>query len=381
MIDKNITKNCNIILINLDGLRRDKVLMCKSLHELIEKSYFFSNIDTVSPYTFASIHAIMTGTYPSKNGVNAFYNILKFKKNEITTIAEILKKQKFHTVCDINSEAVLSDKGFDEYSVYDERQIDFTKRHCDLIEKVSKKQFFLFLQNTETHNNYVRNVIDNNKSDNNEFFNSIDKNRKRYESHLPDTEKYMNGILKKLNELDIAKKTILIVFSDHGTSIGEKIGERFYGVFLYEYTMNVFTILHVPNHEGKVISKQCRTIDIFPTVLDLVNSKNQTIDKKPGKSLLPLIYQKDTESRETFAETGGLYGPWPSPEKHNVFCLKINHKKLIYNDTPETWEFYDLQNDPNEIKNVYDENSEIVIHLKSRLGYYLKDNNIKTNIS
>ena len=55
MIDKNITENCNIILINLDGLRRDKVLMCKSLRELIEESYFFSNIDTVSPYTFASV--------------------------------------------------------------------------------------------------------------------------------------------------------------------------------------------------------------------------------------------------------------------------------------------------------------------------------------
>ena len=46
------------------------------------------------------------------------------------------------------------------------------------------------------------------------------------------------------------------------------------------------------------------------------------------------------KNREVFVETGGLYGPWPSPHKHNVFCIKFDNGKLIYNDTPQTWEFY-----------------------------------------
>ena len=70
-----------------------------------------------------------------------------------------------------------------------------------------------------------------------------------------------------------------------------------------------------------------------------------------GKSLLPLISNSTFEDRDVFVETGGLYGPWPSPEKHNVFCVRVNNKKLIYNDTPQTWEFYELDNDPNEINN------------------------------
>ena len=41
-----------------------------------------------------------------------------------------------------------------------------------------------------------------------------------------------------------------------------------------------------------------------------------------------------SENRDVFIETGGLYGPWPSPKKHNVFCIKSNNKKLIYNDIP-----------------------------------------------
>ena len=239
----------------------------------------------------------------------------------------------------------------------------------------------MFLQNTETHNNLVRSIIDKEDSSEHEYFNSVKENTSRYETHLPTTDSYVKSILNKLEELGISKKTILIIFSDHGTSVGEKIGEKFYGVYLYEYTLNVFTIIQIPNHSGKIIDKQCRTIDIFPTILELANLKNEEFSNKQGKSLVPLIYETDTEDREVFAETGGLYGPWPSPEKHNVFCVKINHKKLIYNDTPKTWELYDLEKDPNEINNIYDENPELTKKLKERLLVYLKENNIKTKIS
>jgi len=97
--------------------------------------------------------------------------------------------------------------------------------------------------------------------------------------------------------------------------------------------------------------------------------------------LFSFIENPNAEDREVFVETGGLYGPWPSPKKHNVFCVKINQKKLIYNDTPQTWEFYDLKNDPNELNNLYNENSEEVKFLKERLVHYFQENNIITRIS
>ena len=377
------SKDFNIIAINLDGLRRDKLPRCPTLKALSEQSYYFSQMNTVVPYTFASLHAIFSGLYPSSNGVNAYYNMFKFKKNSVTTIPQFLKKLGYYTCCDINSESIMPKQGYDEYLIYDEKTIDFPQRHSDLIKKLHKKKFFIFLQNTETHNNLVRAIIEKDKkeSSDDEYFNTVEENGLIYNSHLPATDFYVDRLLKTLDELGISKKTILVIFSDHGTSVGEKKGEKFYGVYVYDYTLNVFTIIHIPGHDPKKIDKQCRTIDIFPTIAEIAGAQNKQFSKIQGESLFYFINNPNAESREVFAETGGLYGPWPSPEKHNVFCMKINQKKLIYNDTPQTWEFYDLKNDPNELNNLYNEDSDEVKFLKERLIHYFKDNKIITKLN
>ena len=377
------SKDFNILAINLDGLRRDKLFHCPALKSLSERSYYFSKMDTVTPYTFTSLHAIFSGLYPSSNGVNAFYNMFKFKKNSLTTIPQFLKKLGYYTCCDINSKSVMPEQGYDEYLVYDEQTIDFPQRHSDLIKKLHKKKFFIFLQNTETHNNLVRSIIerDKEKSSDDEYFNTVEENDLIYNSHLPAADSYVNRLLNTLDELGISKKTILVIFSDHGTSVGEKKGEKFYGVYVYDYTLNVFTIIHIPGQAPKKIDKQCRTIDIFPTIAEITGAQIEQSSKIQGESLFSFIENPNAEDREVFVETGGLYGPWPSPKKHNVFCVKINQKKLIYNDTPQTWEFYDLKNDPKELNNLYNENSKEVKFLKERLIHYFQENNIITSIS
>ena len=138
------TKEFNIIVINLDGLRRDKLHVCSALKDLSDNSLYFSRMNTVAPYTFASLHAIVSGLYPSSNGVNAYYNMFRFKKSTITTISQLVKKLGYYTCCDVNSKSVMPEQGYDEYTVYDEQVIDFSKRHSNLIKKLSKKKFFFF---------------------------------------------------------------------------------------------------------------------------------------------------------------------------------------------------------------------------------------------
>lgn len=375
-------KDHNIILVNLDGLRRDKINRLKTFDLLKEESYFFENMNTVAPYTFASLHAVFSGMYPSKNGVNGYYNIFRFKKDKIKTITEFLQDAGFYTSCDVIDDSVIPRQGFDEFNIFDEKTVNFIERHSKIIKDLSdKKKFFLFLHYTETHRNLVREVVRKQKQESNddEYYNSLKENSDRFDSYLPSCDEYILSLIKTLKECQIKKKTILIFFSDHGTSIGEKKGEKFYGVFVYDYTLNVFCLINIPGVVPKNTNKQCRTIDIFPTIMEITQNfeVNNNIQ---GNSLFELIDNPKNNERELFVETGGLYGPWPSPSKPNVFCVRIKNKKLIYNDTPQTWEFYDLEKDPFEKNNIYESELEEVINLKNRLTYYLKENDIKTNL-
>ncbi len=368
----------NVILINLDGLRNDKVELCPSLRLLKERSYYFPKMFTVAPYTFAALPAVFSGMYASKNGANAYYNMFNFRKDKIETLAEIMQKSGFYTSCDIIDDSVVPNQGFDEYNIYDENTVDFQQRHMEFIQRLSKKdKFFLFLHNTETHKKFVRDIIDKKKSSKNFSYDKKTKNSV-YESFLQDTDEYISLIINTIKDCNIKEKTVLIIFSDHGTSLGEKDGEEFYGTFVYDYTINVFCIMHVPGMDSDVIDKQCRTIDLLPTIAELINAKfNNEKEKIQGESLFPLIRNKNMEEREVFVETGGLYGPWPSPKKHNVFCIRKNKKKLIYNQTPKTWEFYDLESDPKELNNIYAKESELIKFYKERLFHYLKENLIQ----
>lgn len=372
----------NIILVTLDGLRKDKIKLCPTLKSLSDSSIYFSNMITVSPYTLASLHSIFSGMYPSRNGVNAYYNMFKFKKNEIITLPELLQKNDYYTCCDIISDVIIPSKGFDERNIFDEKTVDFNKRHTDLIRKLSNKKFFLFLHYTEPHKHLVDEVIQKYKNvEDDRYYQAQKENNTRYDSYLPALDNYVSNILTTLNELHISDNTIIIFHADHGTSIGEKKGEKFYGVFVYDYTINVFSIIKIPNTQHKQIVYQCRTIDLYPTIAELAGFSISQLDQKiQGETLFKFISGNEKNDREVFVETGGLYGPWPSPNKHNVFCVRMNDKKLIYNDTPQTWEFYDLKNDPCELDNIFDKTSPDVIKMKERLLFYLEENQINTNL-
>ena len=374
-----------IIFVTLDGFRKDKVDFCPTLKSYADESIVFSNMMTVAPYTLAAHHAMFSGMYPSRNGVNAYYNMFRFKKNEIQTIPQFLSEIGFYTCCDIINDVVIPTEGFDEVNIFDEKTVDFKKHHSEVIKKISSHdKFFLFLHYTEPHKNYVVDIVQKYKDKENkdEYFAQREENDKRYTSYMFQLDEYVKTILQTIHDCKIEDETIVIFEADHGTGVGEKHGEMFYGAFVYDSTANVFSLIHIPKTKPKIINSQCQNIDFLPTIAELVSYPKEKLDPRiQGNSLFPLINEEKLEEKPSFIETGGLYGPWPSPKKHNVFAIRFNQKKLIFNDTPETWEFYDLVDDPNEEKNLYDTENEDIKILKSKLIAHLETNSIHTNIS
>src|SRR5207237_10622080 len=102
---------------------------------------------------------------------------------------------------------------------------------------------------------------------------------------------------------------------------------------------------------GKVIDAQVRSIDILPTVLDLV--RVAAPEQLDGKSLKPYFAGTETASRTAFGETDyPLRFGWAP-----LRSVRAEGFKFIEAPKPE---LYDLQKDPGELKNEYGPTSEMV---------------------
>ena len=268
----NSSLGSNIILINLDGLRKDKIDSCPNLKSFRDNNTYFSKMISVSPYTLAAHNSIFSGLYPSQNGVNAYYHMFRFKENEITTFTQLLRNAGYYTRSDVISENLVPKQGFDKITVFDEKIVDFKSRHSEIINEVSKhEKFFLFLHYEGVHSRLVEDVLKkyDPKANEDEYFKERDENDIRYESFLPECDEYVKEIIETVEKLPNKDKVVLIFFADHGASIGEKQGEKFYGVYTYDYTINSFCII---NYIGKKkIDTQCSILDIFPTCLEIAD--------------------------------------------------------------------------------------------------------------
>ncbi len=136
-------KEKNLIIICIDGGRLDRAKNSSVYNNLGTKGIFFSQTITYAPYTNASIHALISGSYGNRNGCFSYWHSIKFKKFEFKTLTEYLHDAGYYTYADIPSDLVLPNSEFDEFEVFDESLVDLKQRHSNLIEKMKMvKAFF-----------------------------------------------------------------------------------------------------------------------------------------------------------------------------------------------------------------------------------------------
>jgi len=347
----------NIIIIMIDGGRLDRAQNSDIFKKLKSKSIFFSNSITYGPHTIAAMHAVFSGSYGSRTGTNSYWSTFKFKKDKFKTLTEYLKTKNYDTHADVINQLVVPKQGFDNYVVHDELNDDLVKTHKTLLEEMNQRNsnnnFFLYLHYSKIHTgimNEVLKVYDNYSDD---FFSNKEKNELRYDNLFEAAESYLDKILTKIYELELNKNSIILVMSDHGISIGEKLGERAYGAYCYDYTLRNFAYFLVPDFNSLEIKQQIRTIDYMPTILDFLNIPlDESYSNLDGISLLPLIKGKSISEPYAFSETGNPLKDKAPPKEPNTKSIRISNWKLIFNEYNNTKEFYNLQLDPNENNNL-----------------------------
>jgi len=369
-------KRPNVLMILLDQLRTDKLYVHPIFEKMKKKGTFFSEMITYAPYTIASLSTIFSGLYGNKNGVNAYYKAKNFDHSNCYTLQEYLKGVGYYTRADTLNSLLVPNKGFDDLLTYDEDKVDMTSRHCEMIREVAKNynKFFLFLHNEMIHVNWIKEVINQYNDTDKRFFGKIGENTKRYNTYVYSVGEYLLALFGVIEKEDLFTNTLIVVFTDHGCSLGEKMGERAYGVYTYDYTIKTTAyFIYSPYFpEGLEITNQVRTIDIMPTIMEVLKIKpKKDYQSMQGKSLLPMVTGREKNDRMAFSETGGLDGPHPSTHEPNVKCIRTGNWKLIYNTTTGKKELYDLTVDKEELVNLEGKFPEIEISLWEKLSKVL----------
>lgn len=187
-------------------------------------------------------------------------------------------------------------------------------------------------------------------------------------------------LLDFLDEEGLTENTIVVYTSDQGFFLGDH--GWFDKRFMYEESLRMPFVVRYPKEieAHSVSSAMALNIDFAPTFLDYADIPIS--NRIQGCSLRPLLKGESPESWRTAM----YYRYWEHKSlPHNVYShygIRTEKHKLIYyyaealgvngaKDEPETpeWELFDLENDPGEMNNVYEDEAyqEICDALKQQL--------------
>ncbi|MDJ0748400.1 MAG: sulfatase [Woeseiaceae bacterium] len=155
-----------------------------------------------------------------------------------------------------------------------------------------------------------------------------------------------------LEERELLDETVIVYTSDQGFYLGEH--GWFDKRFMYEESFRTPLIIRAPGEveRGAARLSLVQNIDFAPTILDLAGVDAPA--DMHGKSLLPLFATDNVEFRDA-----AYYHYYEYPGIHAVkrhYGIRTHRYKLMhfYHDVDE-WELYDLQSDPQELQNRYDD--------------------------
>jgi len=394
-----------VILITVDALCKD-TLGCYGggnlspfIDSIQKHTIRFTNAQSTAPYTQASFPGILTSSYYFEYGKQ---KMLSAKR---TLISEVLKNNEIFTAA-IHSNAYLSDyfgwnRGWDYF--YDSMDTEVTDmypyiRAEELNRKIDSwlnsfkksKPLFLWIHYMDMHEPYIpqkkhlesvdaslditpeemyalfnevllkKDVLDNNK---------VELLKKLYLAQTKEIDEGIKNLFYILKKYGLFEDTVIIFTSDHGEEFGEHGGLSHDGKIFNEL-INVPLFIWTPSlKQTSIVDTLVSTIDIASTITSLFGVK--PADNWVGQSLLPL--EKYME-RGVFGECAYKHGSRETGNEKEIYYYREGNLKIIYIETDDTWQLYDLGKDPQEKKNViniHPRTEEMREKLKPRIKRYV----------
>ena len=417
----------NILLIVIDSLRSDKCFGAKkssitpTIDNLIQNGAYFEQAISSAASTILSIGSLLTGLYPFRIGLGGpayqkfdpkITNLVKIlNDNGYTTYATAPEiADDFGLICDFQNPDSSYDNYFSLFSGLGDEILDKFKN------KKLKDPWFFYIHLFDLHTPVIVPP----------HFNDKKYGRSQYERMVSAIDDWLSQILGHID----TKNTTIVLTADHGEyvpvlntknglislessdteknlwKLGNKIPKNLFpvkrkmgsllrssrnklksskindgnlsvyekrvlfdsrmstGHRMFDDLLRIPLILTGPKIPNNVlITNMIRQVDIFPTILNLISIPvPNDID---GKNLLPLIEGQDTEELISYIESPPLVEN-PSMKYIGIRTSKYKFIQNIHGDK-QSYELYNLQNDPLEEKNIITTSSKQIEQLKKSL--------------
>lgn len=188
-----------------------------------------------------------------------------------------------------------------------------------------------------------------------------------YLATIASVDEGVGKVLDYLNESGLDKNTLVVYTSDQGFYLGEK--GWFDKRFMYEESLSMPLLMQLPGiiKPGIQIEGMVQNLDFAPTFLDFAGG-NEFAQDMQGESFRELLEGKRNNFKDVI-----YYHYYDYPAFHMVkrhYGVRTKRYKLMhFYDDIDTWEFYDLEKDPQELHNAISEASykEIISDLRHKL--------------
>lgn len=342
----------NVLLLTVDTLRYDRTGFgghtrdtTPHLDRLAERSSVFTFANAPSAGTMASIPAILVSRF-FHSGI-----ALEKKKRRLSLapsnvlLPELLKNTGYATGAVLTHRyfEMGQNQGFDHYDNRPEEyrhgegitSPQITDRALEWIGK-QREPWFMWAHYIDPHSAYVPHPGGQRFGES-----ALD----RYDGEVHATDKQIGRLISGIDTMGQGSKTVVIVTSDHGDAFNEH-GVSGHAATLYREILHVPLIIHVPGHDARRIDGAVSPMDIYPTVAGLIGARlpDSAVE---GQSLVPqLFYDRDAHDRVVFAETNF---------RRTLRTAVTSRHKLIHDLGANTFELYDLEADPLEAKNIWND--------------------------
>ncbi|MFA6433790.1 MAG: sulfatase [Elusimicrobiales bacterium] len=381
-----------LILIGWDTLRADHISALgykrkttPSLDAFAAGSVVFTKAISPSSWTLPAFMSVFTSLYPSEHGLTNKYRSPSAGGAELeparlstraTTMAQVFKANGYRTAAFTGGAGVGGEFGFNRgFDIYaDGRTFAGFESAFPMalawLRANRGSNFFVFIHGYDTHPFRDLKADGNYRFITPEEAAKVPELRKRHEKmrleqldgkkpdHTRDdiklwTDVYDEKILRAdallgnfLAELfapgGAGNEAVIIILSDHGEELFDHGGVD-HGMTLYDEVIRVPLFIRVPGGRASTVTAQVGTLDLLPTVIDLLGLKPPAGLKKRlrGTSLAPQL-AGGSMPLDAFSETDYLFH----------FSKKSLRKeaglKLINDGFSQKNELYDTAADPSE---------------------------------